>query len=94
MTSICWRVLAPKFAIPVHIHALNPFKTSFKSLKSERHWSMLIMMTFQSTSTRPMMWYSLLPLGMRKMVAHVNSLEKYPVPNYSCIISTTIHHLV
>ena len=54
---------------------------------------MLIMMTLYSTYTRPMMWYSPLPLGMRKMVNHMHSKANYPVPNDSCIISTTIHHL-
>ena len=93
MTSICWRILAPKLAIPVHIYALNPCKTSFNSLKSERHRSMLKMMNLQSTFTRPMMWYFLLPLGTGKMVAHVHYVANYPVPNDSCIISTTIHHL-
>ena len=94
MSSIFWRILAPKLAIPVHIHALNLCITPFNLLDSDKHRSMLIMMTFQSTSTRHMMWYILLLLVISTMVAHICSLEIYPYPNENCIISTTIRHLV
>ena len=93
MSSICWSILEPKLAIPVHIHAMNLCKTSFNSLESDRHRSMLIMATFQSTYIRPMMWYYPLPLGINMMVSHVHSVANYHVPNDSRIIFTTTHHL-
>ena len=85
--------LAYKLVFPVHIHVLNRCKKSFKLLKSERYRSMLIIMVFQSTFTRSMIWYYLIPLGVRRIVAHVHSIANYPVSNDSCIISTTINHL-
>ena len=91
--SIFWTGLAPKLAIPIHIYALNLFKISFKSLEYDNHRSMFIMTTFQSISTRPMMWYYPLPSGIRMMVPHMQYVSKHFVPNNSCIISTTIHHL-
>ena len=63
MPKIFWSSLAPRLDIPVHIHAMNPRITSFNLFESDKDRSMLIMMTFQSTSTRPMMWYSLLLCG-------------------------------
>ena len=93
MPTIFWRILAPKMTIPVHTNALNLCRTLFNWLESDRHRSMLIMTTFQSTSTSPMMWYSPLLFGISTMVSHVHSVENYPVPNYICIISTTIRHL-
>ena len=72
MSSIFWRSLASRLAIPVHINALNPCITSFNSFESDKHRSMLIMMTFQSTSTRNMMGYYPLPFGISTMVYHVH----------------------
>ena len=43
---------------------------------------MLTMMNFQSTSPRPIIWYSLMQFGIRTMVANVRSVTNYPVPNY------------
>ena len=62
-------------------------------MESTRHRSMMMVMTFQSTSTRPTTRHSYLPLGTRTAVFHGYSTTKFPVANASWMIYTKIFHL-
>ena len=54
---------------------------------------MMVVMTFQSTSTRPIQRYLAPYLGRRTTIAHMKSDANSPVQDANCIISTTIRHL-
>ena len=93
MPVISWNVLASSVAVPAPLHNLNMCRTSWNSMNSTRHRSMMMDMTFHITPKRHIPQYSPPPLGRRMTVFHVQSNSNYPMSNIICIISMTIHHL-
>ena len=92
--QVCCSSLASMIAALVKLLCLNPCRTSCNTMEL---WSRLLkidMQTFQMVSTNLITLYSPLTFVIRNMVVHFKASKIYPFQNSTCMILTTLSHVL